>query len=576
MYILGINAFHGDSSACLLKDGDVVCAIEEERFNRIKHWAGFPSESIKYCLNDQNLTIQDIDNITISRSYKANFFKKFIFGLKHLSEPKILFDRLSNLNKITSIKERIANIYQVDPSTIKAKIYFIEHHRSHIASSFFASPFKNSAILSIDGFGDFTSTMTALGNENKFKVLNQLNYPHSLGVFYTAVTQFLGFMNYGDEYKVMGLSSYGKPIYFDLFNKIIFKTSNGLFKLNKHYFKHFKSGIDMQWLDTTPVVSTLYTDKWFQLFGLSRNKNQSIEQQHRDIAASAQKVVEDIVFHMLNHLHQNINCNNLCITGGVGQNSVLNGKILNNTKFNNLYVPSAAHDAGTSIGSSLYLYNYILGKKRKKSINTASFGYKSSHDEILEVLIKNKIKYELLNDENLFNEVTDMLIEGAVVGWFQGRAEFGPRALGNRSILVDPRRNDVKDLLNKKIKRRESFRPFAPSILKEKVFDYFNVNAEVPFMEMVLKINPEKTHEIPAVTHVDGTGRLQSVDHISSPRYHKLISRFFDKTGVPILLNTSFNENEPIVNKPEDALNCFLRTKMDVLVLENFIIKRDK
>ena len=576
MYILGINAFHGDSSACLLKDGDVMCAIEEERFNRIKHWAGFPSESIKYCLNDQHISIQDIDYITISRSYKANFFKKFIFGLKHLSEPKILFDRLSNLNKISSIKEQIANIYQVDSSNIKAKIHFIEHHRSHIASSFFASPFKNSAILSIDGFGDFTSTMTALGNENKFKVLNQLNYPHSLGVFYTAVTQFLGFMNYGDEYKVMGLSSYGKPIYFDLFNKIIFKTSNGLFKLNKHYFKHFKGGIDMQWLDTTPVVSALYTDKWFQLFGLSRNKNQSIEQQHRDLAASAQKVVEDIVFHMLNHLHQNVNCNNLCITGGVGQNSVLNGKILNNTNFNNLYVPSAAHDAGTSIGSSLYLYNYILGKKRKKSINTASFGYKSSHDEILEVLIKNKIKYELLNDENLFNEVTDMLIEGAVVGWFQGRAEFGPRALGNRSILVDPRRNDVKDLLNKKIKRRESFRPFAPSILKEKVFDYFNVNAEVPFMEMVLKINSEKTHEIPAVTHVDGTGRLQTVDHISSPRYHKLISRFFDKTGVPILLNTSFNENEPIVNKPEDALNCFLRTKMDVLVLENFIIKRDK
>ena len=576
MYILGINAFHGDSSACLLKDGDVMCAIEEERFHRIKHWAGFPSESIKYCLNDQHISIQDIDNITISRSYKANFFKKFIFGLKHLSEPKILFDRLSNLNKISSIKQQIANIYQVDPSTIKAKIHFIEHHRSHIASSFFASPFKNSAILSIDGFGDFTSTMTALGNENKFKVLNQLNYPHSLGVFYTAVTQFLGFMNYGDEYKVMGLSSYGKPIYFDLFNKIIFKTSNGFFKLNKHYFKHFKSGIDMQWLDTTPVVSALYTDKWFQLFGLSRNKNQSIEQQHRDIAASAQKVVEDIVFHMLNHLHQNTNCNNLCITGGVGQNSVLNGKILNNTNFNNLYVPSAAHDAGTSIGSSLYLYNYILGKKRKKSINTASFGYKSSHDEILEVLIKSKIKYELLNDENLFNEVTDMLIKGAVVGWFQGRAEFGPRALGNRSILVDPRRNDVKDLLNKKIKRRESFRPFAPSILKEKVFDYFNVNTEVPFMEMVLKINPEKTHEIPAVTHVDGTGRLQTVDHISSPRYHKLISRFFDKTGVPILLNTSFNENEPIVNKPEDALNCFLRTKMDVLVLENFIIKRDK
>ena len=576
MYILGINAFHGDSSACLLKDGNVMCAIEEERFNRIKHWAGFPSESIKYCLSDQNISIQDIDYITISRSYKANFFKKFIFGLKHLSEPKILFDRLSNLNKISSIKERIANIYQVDSSKIKAKLYFIEHHRSHIASSFFASPFKNSAILSIDGFGDFTSTMTALGNENKFKVLNQLNYPHSLGVFYTAVTQFLGFMNYGDEYKVMGLSSYGKPIYYDLFSKIIFKTSNGLFKLNKHYFKHFNSGIDMQWLDTTPVISALYTDKWFQLFDLSRNKNQSIEQQHRDIAASAQKVVEDIVFHMLNHLYQNTNCNNLCITGGVGQNSVLNGKILNNTNFNNLYVPSAAHDAGTSIGSSLYLYNYILGKKRKKSINTASFGYKSSYDEILEVLTKNKIKYEFLNDENLFDEVTDMLIDGAVVGWFQGRAEFGPRALGNRSILVDPRRNDVKDLLNRKIKRRESFRPFAPSILKEKVFDYFNVNADVPFMEMVLKINPEKAHEIPAVTHVDGTGRLQSVDHISSPRYHKLISRFFDKTGVPILLNTSFNENEPIVNKPEDALNCFLRTKMDILVLENFIIKRDK
>ena len=574
MYILGINAYHGDSSACILKSGVVIAATEEERFRRIKHWAGFPSEAIKFCLQEAEISVKELDFVTISRNPKANLSKKVMHTLRNKVGFKTIFDRLINSKKVSSLKEELAKVFSVSPFEIKAEFHNIEHHRSHIASSFFASKFENSAILSIDGFGDFTSTMTAIGKGNKFKVLDSVIYPHSLGIFYTGVTQFLGFLNYGDEYKVMGLAPYGEVKYLEELSQILELTEDGFFTLNKRYFKHFKDGVEMNWENGSPFIETLFTSAWHELFFGTRKKGEKLEQWHIDLAASTQKFTENVIFHMLTSLHAKTGLDNICITGGVAQNSVANGKIIENTPFKNIYIPSAGHDAGTCIGSALFLYNQLLDKDRLAEIKTAYFGKKATKEEIISCLDKQGVSYTIFSDEQLFEKVANKLFNGGVIGWFQGRAEFGPRALGNRSILVDPRRTDAKDLLNEKIKRRESFRPFAPSILKEAVKDYFVQNDAVPFMEKVFDIKKEKQNEIPAVTHVDGTGRLQTVDKTTSPRYHKLISKFAEKSGVPILLNTSFNENEPIVNKPEEALDCFLRTKMDMLVMENIIIER--
>tara|TARA_B100001540_G_C15801605_1_gene640142 strand:- start:52 stop:1776 length:1725 start_codon:yes stop_codon:yes gene_type:complete len=574
MYILGINAFHGDSSACLLKDGVILCATEEERFRRIKHWAGFPSEAIRFCLSDAGISISDIDYITISRDPKANFSKKIIHTLKNRVEIKSIINRLLNSKKVGSIKSELANLFNVKESDISAEVHNIEHHRSHIASAFFASRFKKSAILSIDGFGDFTSTMTSIGTDNKIKVLDSVNYPHSLGIFYTTATQFLGFQNYGDEYKVMGLAPYGEAKYLKELSEIVKKTDNGFFKLNKKYFRHFQEGVAMDWESGEPKIELLFTEEWENLFFKARMKGDDLDQFHIDLATSVQRFTEDMIFHILTKLHQKTGLENICITGGVAQNSVVNGKILSNTPFKNIYVPSAGNDAGTSIGSALYLYNHILDKERLSEIKTAYFGRRSSEVEIISCLQKKGVEFERLNDNELFERVSEKLINGGVIGWFQGRSEFGPRALGHRSILVDPRRKDVKDLLNEKIKRREGFRPFAPSILEEYVNEYFVQNDEVLFMEKVYDIKKEKHSTIPAVTHVDGTGRLQSVNRNISPRFYRLISSFQRKSGVPMILNTSFNENEPIVNKPEEALDCFLRTKMDMLVMENIIVER--
>ena len=573
MYILGINAYHGDSAACLLKDGVVVCATEEERFRRIKHWAGFPKEAIKFCLEDQGISLDQVDYITISRNPKANFYKKLAYVFSNPSQFSFVLDRLINTSRINSIQDELSSLFNISSSLLKSKIFNIEHHRSHIASSFFASPFKHAAILSIDGFGDFTSTMTAVGNGNQFDVLGEINYPHSLGVFYTTLTQFLGFSNYGDEYKVMGLAPYGNPVFIKDLEKLLL-TKNGFFKLNRSYFRHFSEGINMNWKEGKPVIGINFSDSLVDLIGKPRKEDDSIEQWHIDLACSVQKITEDVIFYILNSLHKKTGLDNLCVTGGVAQNSVVNGKILARTPFKNIYIPSAANDSGTSIGSALYLYNHILRKPRCEAIKSASFGKEYSEEYVRSLLDEKGILYKMLSDKELFNIVVDKLLDAGVVGWFQGRAEFGSRALGNRSILVDPRRADAKDLLNKKIKRRETFRPFAPSILKEYISEYFLQEDNAYFMEKVFEIKEEKRDKIPAVTHVDGTGRLHSVDSSISPRYYQLIRTFYNRTNVPILLNTSFNENEPIVNSPEEAIECFLRTKMDLLVIGNIIIER--
>lgn len=574
MYILGINAYHGDSSACIFKDGELIAATEEERIRRIKHWAGFPIEAIKFCLQEANISITEVDHITISRDPSANIYKKITHSLKNMVSFKTLKDRLANTKKITSIKGELATVFNVDIADIKAEVHNIEHHRSHMASAFFASPFQESAILSIDGFGDFTSTMTGIGNGNKIEVLDSVTYPHSVGIFYTAFTQYLGFPNYGDEYKVMGLAPYGKPTLTESVKDVLIFKKNGLFEINKKYFRHPKEGVRMNWEDGDPFIEPIYSEYMIEKFGKSRRPQEELTQYHKDLASSIQYVTEELIFHILNHLQKRTGLKNICIAGGVAQNSVANGKILTNTSFESIYLPPAGHDAGTSIGSALWLYNQILNQPRIEPMMHSYFGAKFS-DETIETYLKtNNISYKKYNDTELNEKITDCLINAGVVGWFQGRSEFGPRALGHRSIIADPTRDDAKEILNLKIKRREAFRPFAPSILKEHVSDYFEVTDNVPFMEKVFQFKESKKEKLKAVVHVDGSGRLQTVDSHIEPKYYGLIEAFYKKTGVPILLNTSFNENEPIVNTPAEAYACFSRTKMDMLVMGNIIVER--
>lgn len=574
MYILGINAYHGDSSACIYKNEELIAASEEERFRRIKHWAGFPSQAIEFCLREAGIQITDVNYIAISRDPKANFNKKVFQALKNRLSISNIINRFNNLQKAATIEDEFVNHFNLQKGELKAKIVNVEHHRSHLASAFFASPFEQSALLSIDGFGDFTSTMTGTGTGNQITVLDSVSYPHSLGVFYTTFTQFLGFPHYGDEYKVMGLAPYGEPKYVEQLRKVLKFKNNGLFELDLSYFNHPKKGVNMVWEGGIPAMDSLYTDKLIAEFGPVRKSNESLNQYHKDLGASVQRITEELIFHILTHLQQKTGLDSICIAGGVAQNSVANGKILQNTPFKQVYIPPAGHDAGTAIGAALWVYNQMLKQPRTQAMEHGYFGSKFSNEHIVSILKEKGLSYKKLESEELYNTVSDCLIDSGVVGWFQGRAEFGPRALGHRSIIADPRRNDAKEILNAKIKRRESFRPFAPSILKEFIETYFEQVDNVPFMEKVFKIKSEKHNEIPAVTHADGTGRLQTVDKTIEPRYYGLIETFYQKTGVPILLNTSFNENEPIVNTPQEALDCFLRTKMDMLVMEDIVVTR--
>jgi carbamoyltransferase len=577
MIILGINAYHADSSAAIFVDGKMIAAIEEERFTRVKHWAGFPVLAIAFCLQEAGIDYADVDYYAIGRDPKAKFFKKLLYLAKNPGGSfAAIKDRLINSKKVVSIGAELSRVSGLPANTFTGKIKNVEHHRSHIASAFFASPFDKTACLTIDGSGDFTTTMTAIGEGNKITVLDSVDFPHSIGIFYTAFTQLLGFPHYGDEYKVMGMAPYGESKYLDRLEDVVTLTNDGLFKLNLNYFRTGTQGIISYNEKNQPVVAPLYSEKMTQVFGAARTKNEPLEQYHKDLAASVQKFTEKIIFHLLENLQKKTGLDNVCIAGGVAQNSVANGKILQQTSFKNIYIPSAGHDAGISMGAALYTQHVSLNYTRQPAILTAYTGSCFTNDEIKTMLTKKNIAFTELPDELLFDRITDCMINGGVVGWFSGRAEFGPRALGGRSIIADPRRADAKEILNTKIKRRESFRPFAPSILKEYVGDYFEITGEVPFMEKVYPIKKEKQAIIPAVTHVDGTGRLQTVDEKISPRYYGLIEAFRKKTGIPILVNTSFNENEPIVNHPAEALDCFLRTNMDMLAMENILVTRQQ
>ncbi len=573
MYILGVNAYHADSSAAIFKDGCLIAATEEERFTREKHWAGFPALAISFCLREAGITLNEVDHITIGRDPHAKFGKKIGYLFRNPDLILKSLERFTNSQKVASLEQEFMKLDHLEAKHLKNKIHNIEHHRSHLASAFFASPFEESAILSVDGSGDFTTTMIAVGKGNKIEILDSVNFPVSIGLFYTAFTQFLGFPYYGDEYKVMGLAPYGEPKFVDKVKSVLKFLPNGLYNWDKRFFvQPTKAGFKYE--NNMPSVGNLFSNCFVKVFGTPRQKNEALTQYHKDLAASVQKVTEELIFHILIHLRERTGQKNICVAGGVAQNSVANGKIAANTGFENVYIPSAGHDAGIAMGSAQYLYHQVLGQPRVAPVYSAYTGIKFSNEEIESLLREKGIDYQRLSDDTLYDIVTEKLIEPGVVGWFSGRAEFGPRALGARSILADPRNPKAKDLLNEKIKRRESFRPFAPSILKDYVGEFFTRTDDVPFMEKVFPIREEKRSLIPAVTHVDGTGRLQTVDRDVSPRYYTLIEKFRQKTGIPILLNTSFNENEPIVNTPQEALDCFLRTQMDMLVLENCVITR--
>lgn len=576
MIILGINAYHADASAAILVNGKLIAATEEERFTRTKHWAGFPVQAIAFCLHEAGVALKDVDYICIGRDPKAKFNKKMAFMLQSpLAVLKYAVNRFGNAKKIKSIAQELQKVdATLSIEALEAKIQNVEHHRSHLASAFYPSPFEEAAILSIDGAGDFTTTMLARGKGTHIEVLEDVDFPHSVGVFYSAMTQLLGFPYYGDEYKVMGLAPYGEPKYVDELRDVVKLIPGGLFELNLSYFQSPHKGYVYYSDDYLPLVKSLFNAKMEAKFGKVRAKNEELTQYHKDLAASVQRYTEEIIFHVLTYLHHKTGLTKVCIAGGVAQNSVANGKITRNTPFTEVYIPSAGHDAGISMGSAYWVHHMVAGQQRSEPVFDANTGAQFSNEFIKAECERLNLTYRELPDAELYPEIVACLTDGGVVGWFNGRAEFGPRALGGRSIIADPRRNDAKEILNLKIKRRESFRPFAPSILKEEVSNWFELDEPVPFMEKVFPIRKEKQSEIPAVTHADGSGRLQSVNAAVSPRYHALISEFFKQTGVPILLNTSFNENEPIVNAPAEAIDCYLRTSMDMLVMENIVISR--
>jgi carbamoyltransferase len=573
MNILGINAYHGDASACLIQNGELVAAVEEERFNRVKHWAGFPVESIRYCLKFGGISAANLDHVAVSFNPKANLNRKLLFTFEQRPALSSLIDRFKKQSKSSSFKQQLAAACYCQLEDIPAPVHKLEHHTTHLASTFFVSPFEKAAILSVDGMGDFVSTLSAGGKSNHLEYFSRTYYPHSIGYLYNAITLYLGFPAYGDEYKVMGLAPYGEPEYLEAFRRIIYPQGDG-FELNLDYFTHHEQGIAMKWESGVPKVEPFHNQQLEKLLGTARQPNAEITTKHQNIAASVQAVTEEIIFHVLNRLSDRFKSDNLCLAGGVAMNSVTNGKITQNTPFKNVYIPVGAADNGTSIGAAFFVWHQILKQPRQFVLNHAYWGCEFSDQEYLLALQSYNLQPLHLEPEALLHQVVDALCAGKVVGWFQGRMEFAARALGNRSLLADPRRVDMRDIINLKIKFREKFRPFAPSILEERVGEYFEIDTPVPFMEKVLQVRPEKRAQIPAVTHVDGTGRLQSVSRHTNPLYWELINTFAQRTGVPLILNTSLNENEPIVRTPSEAILCFLRTHMDVLVLGSYYIER--
>jgi len=646
MLILGINAYHGDSAACLLRDGRLVAAAEEERFRRIKHWAGLPTEAIAWCLREGGIQFNDLDHIAINRKPRVNNWRRLFFILRHRPDFGLIKNRLRNIRHAASIEDSLSAAFP--GQSLRATVHHVEHHLAHLASAFLVSPFDEAVCLSVDGFGDFASAAWGLGRGRNIAIDGRVYFPHSLGIFYSAITQLIGFHHFGDEYKVMGLAPYGEPKYLPQMRQVVCVQPDGAYELGLQFFRHHTENVSYSWNNCSPEVGTLYRPALEELLGPTRKKDEPLEQKHKDIARSAQAMYEEAFFALLNALHKKYQCPSLALSGGCAMNSVANGKVYLQSPFRKMYLPAAAGDAGGAIGAA-----FVAWEAEKRGDGRSKIGDRRSElEREAESRKQNAEKREeesggrksedggrgVVNSESSCNghfvmahaytgpefdrDTIDQLLrargldpakpstpvpgkhpepapqpdeftvehfpapaalcrraakaisDGKVVGWFQGRMEWGPRALGNRSILGDPRRADMKDILNAKIKRRESFRPFAPSILREHVQQWFEQDDDVPFMMQVFQVREEKRKLVPATTHKDGSGRLQTVHRETNPLYHQLISEFHSLTSVPMVLNTSFNENEPVVCKPEEALDCFLRTKMDVLVLGDVFIER--
>lgn len=560
LYILGISCFYHDAAACLLKNGKVIAAAEEERFTRKKHDSEFPKKAISYCLKEARIKVQDIDYIGFYDKPLLKFERILLTYISTFPRGYKAFKAAVSIWIKRKLWTREIIRKELD---YKGKIYFIEHHLSHAASSFLVSPFKEAAILTIDGVGEWATATLGKGKENKVELTHELRFPHSLGLLYSAFTYYLGFKVNDGEYKIMGLAPYGKPVYFDkIIKNLLDLKEDGSFKLNMDYFAYHYGDVATN-------------NKFHDLFeGSPRKSETELTQKHKDIAASIQKATEEIVLRMVNHLYKKTKLKNLCLAGGVALNCVANGRILKETPFKNIFIQPAAGDDGGAVGAAAFIYHSILKNQREFIWENTYWGPKFSNKEIQDYLEKNNILFKEYSDQEIAKIGAKLIADQKIIGWFQGRMEFGPRALGSRSILADAQNKENWQKVNLKIKFRESFRPFAPTVLEEESNKYFDLNCPSPYMLLVSQV---KKKNIPAVTHVDNSARIQTIDRKDNPLYHGLIKEFQRLSGCPVIINTSFNvRSEPIVCTPHDAFLCFMKTEMDYLVLGNFLIDKKK
>jgi carbamoyltransferase len=572
--VLGINAYHGDASAAILVDGRLVAFAAEERFNRIKHCAGFPSEAVRWCIKEAGLGISQIDAVTTSKDPGANRLAKALHVLRHpaILSPTFLRSRFSQTRRVRSIGSMLAETLGQAAGAAEPELFHIEHHLAHAASAYLASPFDRSAILTLDGMGDAASAIVAIGEGNKIRILKRVHFPHSLGFLYTAVSQHLGFEHFGDEGKVMGLAAYGQPNFLKEMRRLIHPTPDGRYALDLRYFVHPNGGVAEVWVKE-PHYGRLFSSRVNDLLGEPRLPKSDLSARHNDLARSLQDITEEIFFHVLRQLQKETGETRLCFAGGVALNCVMNGKIERETPFREIYIQPDAGDGGTALGGALYrTFCGAEAAPRRVPMDHVYWGPSSDDTQTEAALRQSGLAVQ--KDPAITARAARAIADGKIVGWFQGRMEAGPRALGNRSILADPRRADMKEILNARIKHREAFRPFAPSVLAEKCGEWFEGPAASPFMLMNYLVRPERRAQVPAITHVDGTARVQTVHRETNPRYWELIHEFEKISGVPLVVNTSFNDDEPIVCRPQEAIQCFLRTRMDVLILGDYWVEK--
>jgi carbamoyltransferase len=575
--ILGINAFHADSAACLVIDGLLQGAIAEERLgSRRKHSSSFPFHAIDRLLRDAGLRLKDVTHVAVARNPGANRSAKLAYVARRpFKAARAVVEHFRRNHRTQGTLERLADYFHEDPCRITFETVMVEHHLAHIASAYFLSPFDSlTAAFSYDASGDFCSAMAARCEGTGIEIIDRVTLPHSLGFFYTAICQFIGFDEFGEEYKVMGLAPYGKDHYRELMRELVSIDRENWFRLTPGYFGMHEGGESGAVDDSNRIImGRLYTNLLCKALGNPRERHTSLTQREMDIARSTQLRFEEIAVHCMNKLNQLVPSERLVMAGGCALNGVANARILRETPFTDHYLQAAASDDGTCLGAAYYCWHQTLGRKERFHMNHAFWGPEYTDERIRAASEATACVVKCCaNEDELVEIAAELIAKGRVTGWYQGRSEWGPRALGNRSILANPTIPTMKDTINAKIKRRESFRPFAPSVLKEQVPVYFQQSVYSPFMMHVVKIRPEWQERLPAITHIDGTGRLQSVDKDTNPLYYSLIEAFYRKTGIGIVLNTSFNENEPIVDTPEQAVDCFNRTDMDALCLGRFIL----